>query len=92
MTAGPISQNQVLTRNQWVELSVQITPLAELLEPGQQALTIAPGNIQGVNGFVEAGDLINMIITLDIEFNLTALGQESDFRHPRRGHRRRDDR
>lgn len=82
VTAGPISQNGILTRNQWVELSVQITPLAELLDPGMQAITISPGNIQGVNGFVEAGDLINAIITLEIEFNLTALGQESDFGIP----------
>lgn len=82
VSAGPISANGILTRNQWVELSVDITPLAELLEPGFQAVTVSPGNIQGVNGFVEAGDLINAIITLDIEFNLTALGQESDFGIP----------
>jgi Flp pilus assembly protein CpaB len=82
VSAGPISANGILTRNQWVELSVEITPLAELIEPGFQAITISPGNIQGVNGFVEAGDLINAIISLDIEFNLTALGQESDFGIP----------
>ena len=82
VSAGPVSANGILTRNQWVELSVEITPLAELIEPGFQALTISPGNIQGVNGFVEAGDLINAIISLDIEFNLTALGQESDFGIP----------
>ena len=82
VAAGPISANGILTRNQWVELSVNITPLAELIEPGFQAITIAPGNIQGVNGFVEAGDLINAIISLSIEFNLTALGQESDFGIP----------
>jgi Flp pilus assembly protein CpaB len=82
VSAGPISSNGILTRNQWVELSVEITPLAELIEPGFQAITISPGNIQGVNGFVEAGDLINAIISLDIEFNLTALGQESDFGIP----------
>ena len=82
VSAGPVSANGILTRNQWVELSVEITPLAELIEPGFQAITISPGNIQGVNGFVEAGDLINAIISLDIEFNLTALGQESDFGIP----------
>ncbi len=82
VSAGPISANGILTRNQWVELSVEITPLAELIEPGFQAITISPGGIQGVNGFVEAGDLINAIISLDIEFNLTALGQESDFGIP----------
>jgi Flp pilus assembly protein CpaB len=82
VSAGPISANGILTRNQWVELSVSITPLAELIEPGFQAITISPGSIQGVNGFVEAGDLINAIISLSIEFNLTAIGQESDFGIP----------
>ncbi|HEY5650989.1 MAG TPA: RcpC/CpaB family pilus assembly protein [Acidimicrobiia bacterium] len=82
VSAGPISANGILTRSQWVELSVEITPLAELIEPGFQAITISPGSVQAVNGFVEAGDLINAIISLDIEFNLTALGQESDFGIP----------
>ncbi len=82
VAAGPVSQNGVLTRNQWVALSVQITPLAELLTPGTQAITISSGQVQGVNGFVEPGDLLNAIITLDIDFNLTALGQEQDFGLP----------
>lgn len=83
VAAGPISANSVLTQSQWVELSVEITPLAELLAEGTQALTISPGAIQGVNGFVRPGDRINAIITLDIDFNLTALAEDApDFGIP----------
>lgn len=77
VTAGPISANQVLTSDQWVELTVDITPLSELIGEGKQAITIAPGQVQGVNGFVRPGDRINAIITLDIALNLTAVGQPS---------------
>ena len=83
VAAGPISQNSVLTQSQWVELTVEITPLAELLAEGTQAITISPGAIQGVNGFVQAGDRINAIITLDIDFALTALAEDApDFGIP----------
>lgn len=83
VAAGPISQNSVLTQSQWVTLTVTITPLAELLSEGMQAITISPGAIQGVNGFVRAGDRINAIITLDIDFQLTALAESApDFGIP----------
>ncbi len=73
VAAGPISGNAILTQSQWVELTVAIKPLAELLAEGTQAITISPGAIQGVNGFVKPGDRINAIITVDIDFALTAL-------------------
>lgn len=83
VAAGPISANSVLTQSQWVELTVEITPLAELLAEGTQAITISPGAIQAVNGFVQAGDRINAIITLDIDFALTALAEQApDFGIP----------
>lgn len=83
VAAGPISANSVLTQSQWVELTVEITPLAELLGEGTQAITISPGSIQGVNGFVQPGDRINAIITLDIDFQLTALAEDApDFGIP----------
>lgn len=83
LAAGPISQNQILTARQWVDPTVEIIPLRDYLEGDAQAITISPGAIQGVNGFVEPGDRINAIITLDIEFGLTALAeQEPDFGIP----------
>lgn len=82
VAVGPVSQNEILTQSQWVELSVDITPLSEQIPEGKQALTISPGDVQGVNGFVEPGDLVNVIVTLDIEFDLTEVGQAPDFGIP----------
>ncbi|HEX6220671.1 MAG TPA: RcpC/CpaB family pilus assembly protein [Acidimicrobiia bacterium] len=73
VAAGPISGNAILTRSQWTSISVEVVPLAEQIASGNQAITISTSNIQGVNGFVEAGDRINMIITIDIEFDLIPL-------------------
>ncbi|HSM44223.1 MAG TPA: RcpC/CpaB family pilus assembly protein [Acidimicrobiia bacterium] len=70
ISAGPISEHAILTRAQWTEVTVDVQPLAEQIASGNQAITISTSDIQGVNGFVEAGDRINMIITLDIEFDL----------------------
>jgi Flp pilus assembly protein CpaB len=70
VAAGPISPNAILTQRQWVSISVEVIPLSQQIGSGNQAITISTSNIQGVNGFVEAGDRINMIITLDIEFDL----------------------
>jgi Flp pilus assembly protein CpaB len=69
LASGPISANAILTVSQWVEISTEVTPLAELIPSGSQAMTISLDNVRGVNGFVEAGDLINLIITLDIAFD-----------------------
>jgi len=70
VAAGPISEKSILTEAQWVVVTVDITPLAELIPSGKQALTIGTDSITGVNGFVEPGDRVNMIITLDLEFDL----------------------
>jgi Flp pilus assembly protein CpaB len=73
VAAGPISEQGILTRSQWVELTVDVQPLAEQISSGNQAITISTSDVQGVNGFVEAGNRVNMIITLDIEFDLLPL-------------------
>ncbi|MGF1618560.1 MAG: Flp pilus assembly protein CpaB [Acidimicrobiia bacterium] len=67
VAAGPISQNAILTVSQWTEVTLDITPLADLIPSGKQAITIGLDNIRGVNGFVEAGDRVNLIVTLDIQ-------------------------
>lgn len=69
VAAGPISEQAILTRSQWTDVTVDVQPLAEQIASGNQAITISTSDVQGVNGFVEAGDRINMIITLDIEFD-----------------------
>lgn len=70
VAVGPIAENQILTADQWTELTVDITPLAEQIPSGKQALTISTDQVRGVNGFIQPGDRINAIITLDIEFAL----------------------
>ncbi len=69
IAAGPIAGGTILTETGWVALSVLTKPLAEQIPSGKQALTVSTGNVQGVNGFVEAGDRVNMIITIDIAFD-----------------------
>jgi pilus assembly protein CpaB len=64
VAAGPISQGQILTSDQWVALTAQIKPLAERIPEGKQAITISVDSVRGVNGFIEPGDRVNLIVTL----------------------------
>ncbi len=74
VAAGPISANSVLVESQWTEINIDVTPLAEQIPEGKQAMVISTDNVRGVNGFVNAGDRINLIITLDIAFDLLPEG------------------
>jgi pilus assembly protein CpaB len=69
LAVGPIESNEIIVQSQWAELTVDLIPLAELIPSGKQALTISTDTVRGVNGFIRPGDLVNMIITLEIEFN-----------------------
>jgi pilus assembly protein CpaB len=70
VAAGPISAGSILTESQWTTITVNVIPLAEEIPSGKQAMTISTDNVRGVNGFVEPGDRVNMIITVDIGFEL----------------------
>lgn len=70
VAAGPISANSVLTASQWTAVTVNVIPLAERIPSGKQAITIGMDNVRGVNGFVEAGDRVNLIITLDLAVDI----------------------
>ena len=74
VAAGPISANSVLVESQWTEINIDVTPLAEQIPEGKQAMVISTDNVRGVNGFVNPGDRINLIITLDIAFDLLPEG------------------
>ncbi len=76
IAAGPVAPGAILTETGWVTLSTLTKPLSEQIPSGKQALTISTGNVQGVNGFIKAGDRINMIITIDIEFSNIPVGQQ----------------
>jgi pilus assembly protein CpaB len=69
LAVGPIEQHEIIVGSQWAQLTVDLKPLSELIPSGKQAMTISTDAVRGVNGFVRPGDLINLIITLDIEFN-----------------------
>jgi pilus assembly protein CpaB len=66
VAAGPIAAGSILNESQWASITVNVVPLAEEIPSGKQAMTISTDNIRGINGFVEPGDRVNMIITLDI--------------------------
>jgi pilus assembly protein CpaB len=70
VAAGPIAAGSILTESQWTSITVDVVPLAEEIPSGKQAMTISTDNIRGINGFVEPGDRVNMIITIDIPENL----------------------
>ncbi len=68
VAAGPISANQVITTDQWVEITLEIEPLADKIASGKQALTISAPAQFGVNDFLNPGDLINVIVTEQLIF------------------------
>lgn len=70
VAAGPIAAGSILTESHWTSITVNVIPLAEEIPSGKQAMTVSTDNIRGINGFVEPGDRVNMIITLDIPENL----------------------
>jgi pilus assembly protein CpaB len=70
VAAGPIAAGSILNESQWAAITVNVVPLAEEIPSGKQAMTISTDNIRGINGFVEPGDRINMIITIDIPEDL----------------------
>lgn len=82
VAVGPISANGILTTSQWAELSVQLTPLVELIDEGLEAVTVAPDATAGVNGFVLPGDRVNILVTIPIEFSLTELEETPAFGIP----------
>lgn len=76
VAAGPISANSVLVESQWTAITIDVVPLAEQIPEGKQAIVISTDNVRGVNGFVNPGDRVNLIITLDIAFDLLPEGFE----------------
>lgn len=74
VAAGPISARQILTADQWVQVTIDINPLASEIEPGMMAQTISVDDERGVNGFVEPGDRVNVILTIDVELVLGDTG------------------
>lgn len=71
VAAGPISQDQVLTTDQWVTITEDVRPLKDVIAQGAQAMTIRATAERGVNQFVKPGDRVNIIVTTDLEILAT---------------------
>lgn len=77
---GPISQNQILTSDQWEDaLSAPvIESLAEIIPPGKQAVTVALDATRAVGGFIRPNDRVNMIVTIQApQLDLEGLGEDA---------------
>lgn len=68
VAAGPISQGQIITADQWIEVTIDITPLAEIIPQGKQAISLQTDIARGVAGLVEPGDRVNLLVTVELEF------------------------
>ncbi len=66
VAAGPISQKQIVTTDLWVDPIQEVRSLSELIAPGKQAISIQTSEVRGVNGFIQPGDSVNVIITIDL--------------------------
>ncbi len=67
VSLGPISANQVVTAELWADPAADIEGLAELIEPGFQAISIRPDDVRGVSGFVQPGDRVNVIASTEVD-------------------------
>lgn len=70
VAAGPIPANSIIVGDTWVEVTVDIKPLGESIPSGKQAMTISVDDERGVNQFIEPGDRVNLIVTIDVEVDL----------------------
>ena len=75
VAAGPISGGQVLTTDQWVEITTEIAPLAGRIAEGKEAITVFASAERGVFGFIEPGDRVNVIVSMDLEIDVP-IGEE----------------
>jgi len=75
VAAGPISGGQVLTTDQWVEITTEIAPLAGRIADGKEAITVFASLERGVFGFIEPGDRVNVIVSMDLEIDVP-IGEE----------------
>ena len=66
VAAGPISANSVLTSDSWVAITEEIRPLSEVIGQNRQAMTILAPAERGVNGFIQPGDSVNVIVTTSL--------------------------
>lgn len=70
LTAGPISQGQVITSDIWVDpVEVESRRLSEFVQPGMTAVSIQPDKVSAVGGFVRPGDRVNIVASSQVSLN-----------------------
>lgn len=62
ITAGPISEGQILTTDLFVDASeLASARLSDLIEPGRVAVSINPSQVASAGGFIKPGDRVNIV-------------------------------
>ena len=70
VAAGPVSAGQVVTTDQWVEITVfEDVSLSEEITQGKVAIGIRPDDVGAAGGFIRPGDSINLIASSTLEIN-----------------------
>ncbi len=79
---GPIPANGIFVDSMWAVPSVAVAPLTNVIDPNMEAITVAPDLVSGVNGFVQPDDLVNIIVTLSLPIDMTAIPEGTGFGVP----------
>jgi Flp pilus assembly protein CpaB len=70
VAAGPISAGQVITTDQWVEVTVfEDVSLSEEIDQGKVAIGIRPDDVGAAGGFIRPGDRVNLIASASVQIN-----------------------
>ena len=70
VAAGPISEQQVITTDQWISPSeIADISLSESLEQGKVAVAFRPDEVSAVGGFIRPGDQINLMASASVPIN-----------------------
>jgi Flp pilus assembly protein CpaB len=81
LTAGPISQGQLITTDMFVAPSELAVSLSESITAGKVAISIRPEEEASVGGFVRPGDHVNILASASVELTqLVELFQDPDLR------------
>jgi len=70
VAAGPVSAGQVVTTDQWVEITVfEDVSLSEEITQGKVAIGVRPDDVGAAGGFIRPGDSINLIASATLQIN-----------------------
>ena len=70
VAAGPVSAGQVVTTDQWVEITVfDDISLSEEITQGKVAVGLQPDDAGSAGGFIRPGDSVNLIASATLEIN-----------------------